>query len=137
MNHQHPSSSPRGFTITETLVATALLAMSVMSLYEGLVFGYRTSHMARLEVQANTETIRRLESLVAASYTDISGYCQTDSLGRAYTANVSTLAGSGDNAKLVTIDVSWWFQGKQKKRTYSMVKGSSFDQYNPSNSFLF
>ncbi len=137
MNHRHHASSVRGFTITEAVVASAILAMSVIAVYEGLVLGYSSSRRASLEVMANIEGVRRLETVMATSFENIVPYSSsTDTSGRAFAMYVTPLSNVDNNAVLVTLDVSWSFQNKWKKRSFTMVKAAESDQFSISNKYL-
>jgi type IV pilus assembly protein PilV len=114
MNGQ-PSIGPNaGFTLVESLLALAIMSMSLLALAGLQITALRGNALSRRITTAVSVAEQRLEQLKNTPYTDIEAEAPTQVTvsDQQFTRQVTVTAGPLPNTKSVSILVSWEEQAK-------------------------
>ncbi|MEW6276618.1 MAG: prepilin-type N-terminal cleavage/methylation domain-containing protein [Bacillota bacterium] len=115
----------RGFTLTEVVVAVAILGLAAAALLNLFILGARLTSRAEHLLQAVNLAQARLEELKNTPYAEIAGQEKTPCVeNTAYSYRVD-VAGSTLGFGLKTLTVTIYYQelGKEKSLSVSMEKG--------------
>lgn len=114
MNTSPPPTANRrcGFTITEVVVASALLIVAIVPILKGLTAAHLNTTIIEHKTRSLALARSKLEEIRARSiYSYSSTYAETDtSLDGSYLCNV-TDSGSGSDLRTITVSVGYDMNG--------------------------
>ena len=123
---------PRGVSLIEAVISTAILALCVATLFQGLNFGYYSSLRATRITESLARVTKRLEDINYIPYDSVTSnmfpveyVCSTSgtaiALVYAMTTSVRTVL-LPIEYKVVTIDYAWRVRDSQRAARYFTIK---------------
>ncbi|MCX7005028.1 MAG: hypothetical protein NTV22_17370 [bacterium] len=123
---------PRGVSLIEAVISTAILALCVATIFQGLNFGYYSSLRATRVTESLARVTKRLEDINYIPYDSVTSnmfpveyVCSTSAtaiaLVYAMTTSVRTVL-LPIEYKVVTIDYAWRVRDSQRAARYFTIK---------------
>jgi Tfp pilus assembly protein PilV len=138
-------NSARAFSLVETVVATLLLALSVVALYSAFLFGFSTIKLSQEDLRADQILVQKLETLRVYHWSKITnGYIPTD-LTESFSTNGGVNYDVGievtpalvsesysNTLRQVTVSLSWVSGGVIRNRSMTtFVSKDGLQTYKP------
>ena len=136
------------FTLVEVLVAVAIIGVSVIALYIGIMTGYQTIQVARENLRATQIIVERLETIRLYTLDQLTDpsflpekftnwYNFHDESGFQYVGTITVDEWDNsrspnylDDLRFVTIELTWTNSGKFRSRTmHTLVARDGLQDY--------
>jgi len=131
----HPScchSRPRGVSLIEAVISTAILALCVATIFQGLHMGYYSSLRATRATECLARVTKRLEDIDYLPYDSVTSnmfpveyVCSTSGTSIALVYAMTTTVRAvllPIEYKVITLDLTWRVRDSQRAARYFTLK---------------